>query len=146
MIAKQKPFNVAIPSLFEKYLLQSKWTNPCISATIPCVRGGRSCTFSPYEKWVTCSEEYCLSLRLLKWRKITFGTIALFMWMEEALCFLKRVYVRRTRLCHSLSWGKTGFERKNAYFSVFPIGSNNNFVPNSSIELNGTNTTCAGRK
>jgi hypothetical protein len=39
-----------------------------------------------------------------------------------------------------------GFERKNAYFLVFPKGSNNNFVPNSSIELNGTNTTCAGRK
>jgi hypothetical protein len=34
----------------EKYLLQRKWTNPCISATIPCVRGGLSCTFSPCKK------------------------------------------------------------------------------------------------
>jgi hypothetical protein len=42
--------------------------------------------------------------------------------------------------------GKLDFERKNSYFSVFPNGSNNSFVPNNSIELNGTNTTCVGRK
>jgi hypothetical protein len=39
-----------------------------------------------------------------------------------------------------------GFERKNAYFSMFPNVSNTTFVPNSSIELNGTSSACVGRK
>jgi hypothetical protein len=31
LLAKQKPFKVENPSHFEKYLLQTKWTNTCIS-------------------------------------------------------------------------------------------------------------------